>query len=260
MDRTGNIKVPCVPGAPSWVTLLSPDVQAAQEFYGPLLGWRFQTVPQPGEGYVHALVGTTRVAGLGTSPDRGKTPGAWTVFFGTDDIDGAARRVEERAGTIGVGPRSFNSGRLALAADPRGARFGLWQGPQGPARHMRLFGAPNWAELATLDAFEAALFYGAVLDWDSHLPQHQVVHYEHERVVVHVQGSNVAALHSVPDRPAQWNVSFAVRDIETAANQAQRLGAHVLEPPKDTPHGATTTLTDTQGTPFTLVTPVIHHR
>lgn len=30
-------------GAPCWIDLMTSNVQTAQEFYGPLLGWEFQT-------------------------------------------------------------------------------------------------------------------------------------------------------------------------------------------------------------------------
>lgn len=256
MGMPQEAPVPCVVGAPSWLSLLTPDPARAQEFYGTLLGWEFRAVAEPESRYVHALVGPTRVAGIGAAPDDWQASAAWTVFFGTADIDAAAHRVEERAGTVGIGPHGFNAGRIALATDPFGARFGLWQGAPGPARHLRLGGAPDWVELATGDAFDAAVFYGTVLDWDSCSREHLDVHYEHERVVVRVQGHNVAALRTAATAgSARWEVSFAVSDVAATAALAQRLGGQLLAAPAATAYGPTAVLTDPQGAPFSVITP-----
>lgn len=42
-------------GTPSYVELTSPDQQAAEQFYGPLLGWEFQDV-ELGEAGVYVAV------------------------------------------------------------------------------------------------------------------------------------------------------------------------------------------------------------
>jgi predicted enzyme related to lactoylglutathione lyase len=146
---------------------------------------------------------------------------------------------------------------MALATDPQGLQFGLWQGASGPARHLRLPGAPNWVELSSPDAFEAALFYGAVLDWDQQESEHLDVWWEHERVVVRVQGYNVAALRTQDTSgPATgWHVSFEVADVELAGAEALRLGGEVVSPPTGTPYGPTALLRDPGGAHFTVIAP-----
>ncbi|MEZ0089002.1 VOC family protein [Streptacidiphilus sp. EB129] len=258
-------RVPCLPGTPSWISLLAQDSELAQDFYGPLLGWSFEAGPeQPGE-YVYASVDGIRVAGIGSLADTGaRYASTWTTFFGVRDVDAAARRVRERMGTVGVGPMDIHGGRIALAVDPSGAVFGLWQGRIGSARRLPMPGAPTWIELST-DAFAAALFYGDVLDWAAQDPAHLDVSWENERVVLRIEGHKFAALRTapreagpMPERP-HWHVSFGVTDIQQATLHALRLGATLVEPPTTTPYGETASLQDPDGAPFSLTVQLVEN-
>ena len=254
------LRVPCLPGAPSWVSLLAHDPGAAQDFYGPLLGWSFEAPREQPRGYVVAEAQGVQVAGIGPLPSRGRFTATWTTFFGVADLDAAVARVRERMGTVGAGPISAWAGRIALATDPDGAVFGLWQGEAGPARELPRPGAPTWAELAT-DAFAAALFYGDVLDWAGHDPEHLDMAWEHERVVLRVDGKEAAALRTADERTAalpvrpHWHLSFAVDDLHRALVRAVRLGAVLASAPVSTPYGGTAELYDPEGAPFSLVSP-----
>ncbi|WP_370079807.1 VOC family protein [Streptacidiphilus sp. MAP12-16] len=258
-EKLERERVPCVPGAPSWVSLLTPDLDAAQAFYGPLLGWEFEAAPGHPRPYVHAAVRGVRTAGIGALPEGWPSAAVWTTFFGVGDIDVAARRVRERAGTVGLGPVDFPSGRVAIATDPDGAVFGLWQGRPGPARRMQHAGAPVWIELSS-DAFAAALFYGTVLDWAALDPAELDVSWEHERVVLRVQGRKVAAMRTadayppVPIRP-HWHISFAVPDLDRAVERALNLGAEPVGPATEGPYGTAAGLCDPQGAVFSLISP-----
>ncbi|MBC3841279.1 VOC family protein [Streptacidiphilus sp. 4-A2] len=231
---------------------------AAQEFYGPLLDWSFEPPREQPPGFVVAEAQGVQVAGIGRLPPHERFPATWTTFFGVADVDAALRRVRERMGTVGVGPLDAWAGRVALATDPDGAVFGLWQGTGGPARRLPLPGAPTWVELST-DAFAAAMFYGDVLDWAAHDPGHLDMAWEHERVVLRVEGRGVAALRtaddytaSLPVRP-HWHLSFAVDDLHRAVVQALRTGAGLVSAPAATPYGETAELHDPEGAPFSLV-------
>ena len=257
-SSTDTLHIPCLPGAPSWVSLLVDDPRAAQDFYGPLLGWTFGPPREQPPGYVVAEAQGVPVAGISRLPSRGRFTANWTTFFGVADVDAAVVRVRERMGTVGVGPLPAWAGRVALATDPDGAVFGLWQGAAGPARELPLPGAPAWVELST-DAFAAALFYGDVLDWASYPPDHLDMAWEHERVVLRVDGKEAAALRTADERTAalpvrpHWHLSFAVDDLHHALVRALRLGAVLLSAPVSTPYGDTAELHDPEGALFSLV-------
>jgi predicted enzyme related to lactoylglutathione lyase len=52
------------PGTPCWVDLGTPDLDAAEKFYGPLLGWEIPELPNSAE------MGGGRKRAVGTSPGR----------------------------------------------------------------------------------------------------------------------------------------------------------------------------------------------
>lgn len=146
-------------GSPCWVSLAARDLSAAQSFYGAVLGWTFRAGTL-GERFMVALAQGRAVAGIGAVAPALQVPVAWTPYFAVADADETAGRVQERGGTVGVGPIGFPTGRAALVSDRAGAVFGIWAGAL-----LRNFGAwrreaPLWLRLVTRDAFDAAIFYG----------------------------------------------------------------------------------------------------
>ena len=79
-------------GTPCWVDLAVPDLQAARDFYGPVLGWDFADT---GEEYGHFTICQVEgraAAGIGPLVQEGQ-PSAWTLYFATagrepDGVDG----------------------------------------------------------------------------------------------------------------------------------------------------------------------------
>ncbi|MFP8960394.1 VOC family protein [Streptomyces nanhaiensis] len=247
-------------GAPCWVTLLAPNLEAAQNFYGELFGWRYRPGSQRLGHYVVALAGDVPVAGLGEAKDSLRTLTAWTAYFASDSVDVAAGRVRERGATVAVGPVRFASGRVAWAADPAGAVFGIWEGgiyPEWQAGSR--VNAPSWLELLTRDAFAAALFYGEVFGWDKGDPERYDIRYEHDRVILRIDKRTVAGLSggAVEDAPdprvrPHWHVHFRVEDVDAAAVKAEALGAEVVSAPADTPSGRQAVVRDPQGALFSV--------
>ncbi|WP_369184442.1 VOC family protein [Streptomyces sp. Y1] len=252
-------EVRCVAAVPCWVSLTARGLEGAKGFYGPLLGWEFEPGPDRFGPYVHAVVGGEAVAGLGEA-GGGAIPLAWTAYFGTESADAAADAVRERGGTLAVGPLAFDAGRVAFAADPAGAPFGIWEGPPGRARRLDLPGAPMWIELRTPDPFAAALFYGQVFRWDGRDPERFEVRWEHDRVVLRAEGHSVAALAKAqPSGPAglppHWEVSFAVPDADRALARAVELGGAPVGTAFDSPYGRVARLRDVEGARFAVISP-----
>ncbi|MFJ4090749.1 VOC family protein [Kitasatospora sp. NPDC089913] len=251
-------EVRCVAAVPCWVSLMARDLDTVRAFYGPLLGWEFEPGPDRFGPYEHAVVGGEAVAGVGVAGGGWDMPVAWTSYFGTESADAAADAVRERGATLAVGPLSFDGDRLALAADPAGAVFGIWEGPPGRARRLDLLGAPVWIELRTPDPFAAALFYGEVFRWDGRDPERFEVRWEHDRVVLRAEGHSVAALaREQAGGPTgltpHWEVSFSVPDTDEALVRAERLGGSVLGPAFDSPYGRVARLRDPEGGRFAVI-------
>jgi uncharacterized protein len=123
------------PGTLSWSELATPDLSAAQRFYGAVCGHTFAGVDTGAGGppYCTFSVGGRAVGGMlemsGSYP-RGLPP-HWMPYFGVAGTDGAVARAEALGGVVHVAPRDSAFGRWAVVADPQGAVLTLVTMPQG---------------------------------------------------------------------------------------------------------------------------------
>lgn len=250
----------CVYGAPCWVGLMARDLGAATGFYGPLLGWRFEPGPERWGPYLRVYSDGWEVAGIGEVAKRWELAVTWTTYFGTEDANATAASIRERGGTVAVGPLEFDAGRLALASDPAGASFGVWEGKRSSRTREQPIGSPVWIELRTRDAFDSALFYGQVFGWDQEDPERYEVRYEHDRVVLRVDGHSVAALRGGgmeaamdPRVRPRWHVYFSVADVDATVERAVKLGGEITGEPQDSAYGRVAGLRDAEGGLFSVI-------
>jgi len=150
-----------------WCDLMTSDPQAAQQFYGKVVGWGTQAW----EGPVPYTMWTNNGAPLGGIMDlpRPGTPPHWLAYISTPDCDAAATQVKELGGQVHHGPEDIpNVGRFAVAADPQGAYFALFTpsmegSDEEPEPKVGEF---SWHELATTDHGAANTFYTQLFGWD----------------------------------------------------------------------------------------------
>lgn len=108
------------PGALAWNDLVTPDPQAASEFYGRLFGWTFEEIPASA-GYRVIRNGDRSNGGI--MPLEG--PSYWVPYFGHEDVD---RVVSEGIAKVHNGPIQVPAGRFAVLGDPQGAVFAVITG------------------------------------------------------------------------------------------------------------------------------------
>ncbi|MFG1808426.1 VOC family protein [Streptomyces sp. NPDC049040] len=242
------------PGTPCWASLMAHRADLARDFYGTLFGWEFTPGPPQLGSYMLAQAGGLRVAGIGEGAPGAHRPVSWTTMLAADDVDHAAESVRECGGTVGIGPlNAGEDGRLAIAVDPSGAVFGIWQG--GTFSGADVTGVPGsvaWSELVTHESALVGKFYEAVFGFGLETAG------DGDRAELLVDGRAVAGVHGVGrqlprDRGAHWMTTFAVADVEDAAGLASRLGGRVLEPPHPGPRGLTATVADPEGAAFSLL-------
>ncbi|MFJ6216333.1 VOC family protein [Streptomyces sp. NPDC092296] len=248
----------CAQGSPCWVSLMARDLGAAQEFYGPLLGWEFTAGPVRLGRYLRATLGGVPVAGLGLLPPGLGFPVSWTTYFAADSTDELAQRVRACGGTVAVGPlQADEAGRVAIVSDLSGAVFGLWEGQEHAGwQAVGVPGAPAWTELLTPEVGAAAAFYGSVFG-------HQVARVGPQAparceadALLRVDGRPVAGIRGAAGLrggPPRWRVQFAVADVAAAAGAAVELGGRVLAGPQESPYGWLARLSDPEGGHFTVV-------
>ncbi|OIJ64578.1 VOC family protein [Streptomyces mangrovisoli] len=231
---TDFMSTPSMFGAPCWVSLTSRDLEATMDFYHALLGWTWRPA-RLGEHFRVALSDGRPVAGIAAVAAMWQMAVAWTPYFAVPSANEAASRVRERGGTVAVGPISLTPGRAALLADRDGATFGVWEGELASDWESWRSSAPAFIRLHTRDAFDAAIFYGEVLDWATGGAGCCEVVYEGGEVVLRSFGDPVAriesgALEAAPDpsiRP-HWQVHFSVADVAACARAAEEHGGSVL--------------------------------
>lgn len=244
------------PGTPCWASLMAHRADRAREFYGELFGWEFVPGPRRLGRYDVAVHRGRRIAGIGEGAPQPHRPVAWTTMLAADDADAAAELVRECGGTVGIGPLDADDqGRLAIAIDPSGAVFGIWQGERLPGAELTgLPGSVAWSELLTRESAPVAKFYASVFGFATGPSPGG----EPDRVVLRAGGRVTAGVHGVGrdlprDRGAHWMTYFEVADTDTAATRAGDLGGRVLEPPHATRHGRVATLADPEGAAFAVV-------
>ncbi|MFJ4472900.1 VOC family protein [Streptomyces sp. NPDC089424] len=227
-------------GVPCWVDAQLADVAAGKRFYGELFGWSFQ--PSHG-GSVWAYREGEPVAALAQKTD-GRLPTVWTVYFATPDAEVLTRRIRTSGGQVVTAPLPVGDlGVAALATDPEGAVFGLWQPVNHPGfgrRHAP--GAFVWAELYARDTAAANDFYGGLFH-DALFGPDAVPDF----------GRAPLAGAFPAEMPPHFVVHFGVEDCEAALAEVRRLGGRVQAGPFDTSYGTVGVVTDDQGASFAVL-------
>jgi predicted enzyme related to lactoylglutathione lyase len=229
---------------------------ATQDFYGALFGWEFVPGPRQLGPYVQALLDGHEVAGIGELPPDRHLTVAWTPYLASEDVDATAETVRLCGGTVGVGPLdAAEAGRLAIASDPTGAVFGIWQATAHTGTGVTgVPGTPAWNELVTYDSTGVGKFYRTLFGYE----EEPVVSADFDYVTLHLDGSPVAGIHGVGnalprDRGPHWMTYFEVADTDEALRRVTDLGGHTLEPPHDSPHGRVATVADPEGAMFSVI-------
>jgi uncharacterized protein len=118
-------------GALVWNELASPDMDASTEFYSGLFGWNIAPFPDSPEPYLSIQVGEANNGGIREVSPPG-TPPHWLVYFGVDDAEAAAAKVEALGGTKIVEPFDIQIAKIGVMQDPQGAMFAIYAGQLEP--------------------------------------------------------------------------------------------------------------------------------
>lgn len=233
-------------GFPCYTELTSTDPAGAAAFYGGLFGWtavrdRF-------------LLDSAVVAGLADAARWAKPPQGtkgWTMAIGVEDADLAAQAVRAAGGTILADPQDdADRGRTAIAADPTGAVFSLWQA-RSFLGSERIFedGTLVWSELTTGDTAAAKAFYVSVFGWsvaEGRMGDQIYTQFG-------LAGEDFGGMTGDPGAESGWLPHFGTSDVDATVERAEDLGATVVVPPEDIPGtGRYARLTDPQNAAFAL--------
>ncbi|MGF1662600.1 MAG: VOC family protein [Kineosporiaceae bacterium] len=235
-------------GTPCRADLASPDVGAARDFYGAVLGWSFTESGEEYGGYLMADVAGSSVAGIG--PQQDGSPNAWTLYLASDDADATAAAVTPAGGSVVVPPMDVGDlGRMIIAADPSGGAFGVWQARRHiGAQRVNEPGALTWEDLRSTDPDAARAFYAGVFGFREEAADGAPDDY---RMFALPGGDPLGGIGGMTDGaeglPSHWLVYFGVPDADSAVAVAESHGGRALAPAVDTPYGRMAALSDPTG-------------
>jgi predicted enzyme related to lactoylglutathione lyase len=234
------------------------DVPKAIAFYQALFGWDIPLGGPEVAGYSIAHQDGQIVAAVSPKMGAPDAPSAWMTYLATDDVDATAAKIKGAGGQILAEPMDvMEEGRMAVAMDPAGAVFGLWQG--GNTTGLGRANEPGtlvWSEQMSRDWDGSKAFYQAVFGYDYQDMSADGFKY----ALLMVDGHEVGGIGEYPEGtpaqvPAAWATYFAVTDTDAAMAKVTELGGRVVQPPNDTPFGRIGVVADNHGAVFSLITP-----
>lgn len=256
-ETTVTDAAPSLTNRTRWVDLATSDPAKAQAFYSNLFGWRMDISDDPQYGgYAMAMLGEGTTAGIGGKQDQ-NMPDAWSLYIGTDDIDGLSKKITEAGGTVVAPPFDVgDQGKMAVFQDPTGAFISAWQGVGAAGFLYDVSNAFGWAELTARGVQASLPFYEKVFGWTSRTsdynppePPYTEFQLNGESVLGAVEMSPM-----VPEQvPNYWQIYFQVDDVDATFANAMRLGSTALVGPQDFPGGRFAILMDPMGASFAIL-------
>lgn len=251
-------------GDPIWYELMTSDADAAQAFYGPLLGWTYESMGTGMSDYRIASKNGVNVGGIASLTDEMTAGGArpmWAVYYGVDDVDASTEKARSAGGAVHIPPTDIPGvGRFAFLADPGGAMFYIMKGSTEDgesevfAKYAPREGHCAWNELYSTDPETAKSFYSGLFGWtkDGEMDMGPMGKYEFLRAGDYGLG---AVMRKPDEFPApMWVLYFRVPAIDDAVAQVKASGGQVLLEPQEIPGGDFVIQgIDPQGALFALV-------
>jgi hypothetical protein len=251
LARAASVELPPINAAPTgehhvgkviWTDLVTPDLAAAERFYGGLFGWTFQPVHGGTGEYAVAIAGGLPVGGLfqKAQPAGERRQSAWLAFVAVSDLEGAKRTARAHGAKILQDTRNYPArGRQAVLADPEGAVFALLASSSGdPPDYLAEPGEWIWSSLLCRDPGTEAAFYQTVFGYDVFdLASDD----QREHIILSSDALARASANSLPGDAAaaraHWLSFVRVDSAADSAAKATALGGRVLVEPHVGRHG-----------------------
>jgi uncharacterized protein len=242
-----------------WADLVTPDLAAAERFYGGLLGWTFQTIHTGDSDYSVALVDGRPVGGLfqKSIPAGEHRQSAWLTFIAVRNVDAAKRMALAHGAKVVSDSRNYPlRGRQSVLSDPEGAVFAILASSSGDAPDF--LAAPGewiWSSLLSRDPGVEAAFYQQVFSYDVFdLASDDGM----EHVILSSDDFARASVNAFPGdsarRHAHWlNFIRVDNTIDKVAKVVASGGRVVVEPHVDRHGGQVAVVADPAGAPFGLM-------
>ena len=244
------------PGKMVWADLVTPDLAAAEKFYGGLFGWTFQPVSAGDLNYAVVILNGQPIGGIveKTIPAGQQRQPAWLTFLATSDVDAAKRIAVSHGAKVLADIKSYPMrGRQCVLADPEGAVFALLDSSSGDAPdYLPATGDWIWSSLHAKDAGTEAAFYQNLFDYDV-FDQSSDDGLEHLILSTdnYARASANDLARGSARRHSHWLNFVRVDNAAEIAGKVTAMGGRILVPPRIDRHGGMLAVfADPAGAPF----------
>jgi predicted enzyme related to lactoylglutathione lyase len=242
-----------------WFELYTKELDKAQGFYGELFGWKTQAMPMPGGtgSYTMIVADGATIGGYMAPPPGAPQHSHWLSHLQVASAAESAAKVKASGGRIGLEPVKMGDfGTFAVALDPSGAAFALWQPgkPEGDGNFKGKPGTPCWNELFTDAPEKCVAFYQAIGGFTTKAMPMPTGDYH---LLEHDGASRAGVTKTpMPGVPNQWLPYFQVASADQTTAKAKKLGAKVHVEPQDIPNvGRFALFADSTGATFGILQP-----
>lgn len=244
-----------------WYELLTTDADAAEAFYGDVMGWTVVGSGQTGMDYRIIQAGQDGVGGLMQLTQGMIAEGAkpiWLGYVSVKDVDATVAAITDSGGGVRMPATEIpNVGRIAMVSDPQGAPFYIMR-PTGEgtstAFSATAIGHCAWNELATRNMQQSLDFYGRHFGWQKGdaMPMGDAGDYQ----FIVQNGTTIGAFSPYLEEGGKpgWIYYFHVADIDIAMEKIAARGGQMLHGPHQVPGDDWIVIgLDPQGATFALV-------
>jgi hypothetical protein len=242
-----------------WADLITPDLAAAEKFYGGLLGWTFHPVHAGNLHYAVVMLNGQPIGGIvekAIPPGEQRQP-AWLTFLAATDIDAAKKSAVSHGAKVLSDIKSFpERGSQCVLADPEGAVFALLASSSGDTPdYLAPVGDWIWSSLHAKDAGAEAAFYQNLLGYDVYdMPsedglEHLILSSDN---FARVSANDLAR--GSARRRSHWLNFVRVDNAAATVDKVAALGGRVLVQPRVDRHGGMlAVIADPAGAPFGIM-------
>ena len=242
-----------------FVELVTPDLAAAEHFYGGLFGWTFRDFKAGTSDYAEASLDGHMVAGLVQKeiPAGEHRRPSWLSFFAARDVDATEAIAIKSGAKVLREPHDVPvRGRQAVFADPQGAVFAVLASSSGDTPDVLAEpGEWIWSSLITTDPDTDAAFYQTLFDYEVfETPAADGAEHLTLATENYARGSANPLPASKPDLHPHWLNYIRVDDADKTAEKLVAFGGRILVAPRIDRHGGkVAVVADPSGAPFGLL-------
>ena len=219
-------------GAFVWFEYVTQETKKAQGFFGELFGWGTRDVPMPEGAYSMIVSGERTIGGSVHTPPGAPEAAHWLAHLRVADVKAASEQLAALGGKLLKAPfKAGEFGTKAIAADPDGGAFALWQPSQSEPLPEPTNGTFCWNELTAKRPAEAVKFYSALGGFTSETKEMGGM--GAYSVLSSSDGVPRAGImgQPMPEAPHAWTPYVQVANADKTAERAKQLGATIVMPP-----------------------------